>query len=205
MNLMSEKAGIFSILRHPVVYETVQQIFRAERNRKWFVETYVRAKPGDRVLDIGCGPANLLEHLPGVEYIGWEPNPAYIETAKKKYGDAGVFNVGYFGEAEAASLEPVDIAVVSAVLHHLDDQQARELLSLLRKVIKPGGRMVSLDCAYIERQNPIARLLVSLDRGQHARYPDAYTSLASHAFADVSGDLIRQQFPPYTFWMMTAR
>ncbi len=202
---MSEKAGIFSILRHPVVYEAVQQIFQAERNRKWFAETYIRAMPGDRVLDIGCGPANLLEHLPGVQYIGWEPNPAYIETARNKYGDAGVFNVGYFGEAEAATLEPVDIAVVGAVLHHLDDQQARDLFSLLRKVVKPGGRVVSLDCAFTPHQNPIARLLVSLDRGEHQRQPEAYTGLASHAFETVSGDLINQRFPPYTFWMMTAR
>ncbi|WP_395450918.1 class I SAM-dependent methyltransferase [Aminobacter sp. UC22_36] len=201
---MAEKAGIFSILRHPLVYETVQQIFQAERNRRWFAKTYVRAKPGDRLLDIGCGPAHLVEHLPEVDYIGWEPNPAYVETARKKYGTRGSFNVGYFGEAEASALGSVDVAVVSAVLHHLDDSQARELFTLLRRVVKPGGRVVTLDPSFRDRQNPIARFLVRLDRGMHPRYPDAYMSLASHAFTQVGGDLVDQRFPPYTFWLMTA-
>jgi SAM-dependent methyltransferase len=202
---MSEKTGIYSILRHPFVYEAVQTIFQAERNRRWFADTYVKPNPGDRVLDIGCGPANLLDYLDNVEYIGWEPNPSYIESAKKKYGNRGSFNVGYFGEAEADAIEPVDIAVVSAVLHHMDDKETRDLFALLRKAVKPGGRVVTIDPAYIKRQNPIARLFVSLDRGQHPRYPDAYTLLATDSFKDVGGDLIKQRFPPYTYWVMTAR
>ena len=202
---MSEKAGIYSILRHPIVYEMVQTIFQAERNRRWFSNTYVNAKPGERVLDIGCGPANLLDYLGDVQYIGWEPNPSYIESAKKKYGNKGSFNVGYFGEAEAASIEPVDVAIVSAVLHHLNDGEARNLFALLRKAVKPGGRVVTIDPAFIKGQNPLARLFVSLDRGQNQRYPVAYTRLAETSFTDVGGDLVKQRFPPYTYWVMTAR
>lgn len=157
------------------------------------------------MLDIGCGPANLLDHLSDVEYIGWEPNPAYVEAARKKFGSRGTFHVGYFGEDEAASIEQVDLAIVCAVLHHLDDNQARELFSLLRKVVKPGGRVVTLDCAYRKNQNPMARLLVSLDRGQHQRYPESYEKLATNAFQDISGELVNQAFPPYTYWIMTCR
>lgn len=202
---MSEKAGIYSILRHPIVYEAVQRIFQAERNRRWFSDDYIKTRPRDRVLDIGCGPGTLLDYLGDVEYIGWEPNPSYIESAKKKYGDKGTFNVGYFGETEAAAIEPVDIAIVSAVLHHLNDEEARNLFSLLRKAVKPGGRVVTIDPTFIKFQNPIARLLVSMDRGKNQRYPEAYSLLASGSFTDIQGDLVRQRFPPYTYWVMTAR
>lgn len=202
---MSEKGGIFSILRSPTVYEAVQQLFGANRIRKWFADNYVKAKPGDRVLDIGCGPANILEYLKGVDYIGWEPNPAYVETARRKYGSKGSFNVGYFEKHNAMELAPVDIAVVGAVLHHLNDEQAVELFSLLRSVLKPGGRVITLDCAFTDKQNPIARLLVSLDRGQHARRSEEYIALASNSFSDVTGELVNTRLPPYTYWVMTAR
>jgi SAM-dependent methyltransferase len=202
---MAEKTGLFSILKHPKVYEAVQQIFQAERNRAWFATTHVRAQAGDRILDIGCGTAQLLNHLPEVEYIGWEPNPAYVETARQEHGARGTFHAGFFGDAEAATTPPVDIAIVSAVLHHLNDEEGQRLFGLLRRVVKPGGRVVTLDCAYKDRQNPIAKFLVSMDRGQHARTAEAYTALAAGDFAQVEGVLVNQRFPPYTFWIMTAR
>jgi SAM-dependent methyltransferase len=193
--------GLYAALRNPAMYETVQRLMGpANKQRSNFAEQFVRAKPGDRVLDIGCGPAHLRAHLPEVEYIGWEPNAAYVAKARKIYGDRGSFNVGFFGPAQAQDLAPVDIAIVSAVLHHMDDAQAGELFALLRQVVKPGGRVVTLDNVFVERQNPIARLLISLDRGRHVRSP-----LARGAFEDVRGTVVPQSFPPYTYFYMTAQ
>lgn len=200
------KHGLYAALRNPVVYQTVQRLMgNADTGRRYFVEEFVRAKPGDRVLDIGCGPATLLAYLPEVEYIGWEPNAAYVEKARKTYGDRGSFNVGYFGSAQARMVESVDIAIVSAVLHHMDDAQVAELFALLRQVLKPGGRVVTLDNVFIRRQNPVARLLISLDRGRHVRSPGGYLALARGVFTNVDGKVVAQAFPPYTYFFMTAQ
>jgi SAM-dependent methyltransferase len=199
------KHSLYAALSHATLYETVQQLMGADRRRRHFAEHFVRARPGDRILDIGCGPAHLRVHLPDVEYIGWDPNPAYVATARKTYGDRGTFHVGLFGPEQARLVAPVDIAIVSAVLHHMDDAQARELFSLLRQVVKPAGRVITLDNVYTEMQNPIARFLISLDRGRHVRSPEGYEALARGTFPHVDGTVIAQGFPPYTYFFMTAQ
>jgi SAM-dependent methyltransferase len=204
--MAERKHGLYAALRHPTVYEAVQRFMgTADRSRGHFAQHFVRAQPGDRVLDIGCGPAHLLAHLPDVEYIGWEPNAAYVAKARETYGDRGTFHTGLFGPEQARSLDPVDIVIVSAVLHHMDDAEAKELFGLLRQVLKPGGRVITLDNVFIKRQNPIARLLISLDRGRHVRVPAGYEALARGAFAHVEGTVVAQAFPPYTYFFMTAQ
>ena len=55
------------------------------------IKNYLRPSIGDRILDIGCGPADLLSYLPQVEYIGFDANSKYISDAKRRYGNQGTF------------------------------------------------------------------------------------------------------------------
>lgn len=194
---------LYSFLEQPIVYLTVQRLFKADQARHRFLQ-HVAARDGDRILDIGCGPATILRELPKVEYIGFEPNAAYVDNARQMFGARGSFHAGFFDKAAADKLPPIDIALVKAVLHHMSDTEVRSLFDLLARVIKPSGRVVTIDPVFVTGQNPIARLLISSDRGRDVRTADRYTELARGSFANVAGEVLHQSFPPYTRWIMTA-
>ncbi|MEM6661814.1 MAG: class I SAM-dependent methyltransferase [Pseudomonadota bacterium] len=201
--------GFRGLLRYAAIYEILQSLMGAERGRRHFVSKHVRPNSGDVVVDIGCGPAELLRHMPAVRYFGYEPNPRYVERAKKAFSDQvasglGNFQCKYFDEDDLAQLPPVDIAIVSAVLHHMDDEQAQHLFGLFRKILKPGGRVVTLDNVFVDNQNPIARFLISMDRGQNVRSPEGYAALAEGVFDRIDTTVEHRRFPPYTHFIMTA-
>ena len=88
---MSQKnKGIYSLLSNTFFYSLVQRIMSATSFREKIVKKYI-TKNNIKVLDIGCGPAEILNALPRINYYGFDINPLYINSAKKKYGSRGKF------------------------------------------------------------------------------------------------------------------
>jgi len=196
---------LYSLLSHPAVYLAVQRLFRSEATQSRLLEL-LDLRAGERILDVGCGPATFLRRLPAdVAYIGFEPNPAYVAQARAEFGTRGEFHVGYFDEAAAQTIPAVDAVLAKAVLHHMSDDEANALFNIAAKVLKPGGRVVSVDPAYIENQNSISRFIISRDRGRNVRSPEAYEALARTAFLEVAGSVVSRTFPPYDYCVMAAR
>ena len=173
----------------------------AKSIRREFVDQFVRPAKGARLLDIGCGTAQLLAYFPlDVAYVGYEPSFDYISRARRNYGHRGEFIHGVFDEIAASSQQPFDLAVAHGVLHHLDDEQVTALCRLVSKSLKRGGRFVSLDTAFSPDQPPVARFLASRDRGLNVRLGEQYTTLAIPHFAEVRGRLKCRFW--YTHWIM---
>ena len=74
----------------------------------------------------------------------------------------------------------------SVVLHHVDDETAAELFRLSRMVLEAGGRLVTSDPCFQPEQSPIARFLISRDRGRCVRSPEGYEAIARAVFDDVT-------------------
>jgi len=192
------------VFSHPLVYESFQRATGARSLRKTLARQYLRPKPGDRVLDVGCGPAHLLEFLPDVHYVGVDLSPAYIEHANRAFRGRGKFLVADVTSFEMHDLEPFDLVTAVGLLHHLSDEGVAQLLARLgARMSGPKGRLVTIDGCYIAGQSRIAAFLLSLDRGRHVRTPEEYALLAKPVFSKVRvtvrHDLLRI---PFTFCIL---
>jgi SAM-dependent methyltransferase len=188
-----------------VVYETFQRVVGSTRVRRQLVNNYVSSRPGLRVLDIGCGPGDLIEYLPGVVYTGTDLSAVYIESARRRFGDRGRFFLKGVAELDPAEFGQFDVVIAKSLLHHIDGDEAQFLFDTAAKVLAEGGRLVTVDAAYTPDMSRAARFVVGLDRGRNILTPEGYESLARRAFADVDvavhHDLLRI---PYSHVFMSC-
>lgn len=195
-------SGLRAILSSPAIYDAFQNIMGADRIRRELVANYIRPAVGMRILDIGCGTARILDYLPDVDYHGFDLSQRYIDEAQRRCGDRGHFRCALVEQATLDDMPPFDIVLAVGVLHHLDDNSALSLLNLAKCALRPGGRLVTIDPCYDLAQNPVARFLVSRDRGQNVRSGGAYRELAYNVFAHVQGEVRHRAWIPYTHWVM---
>jgi len=193
-----------NVLSLPAGYRLFQRMVGMESSQRTYLAEHAQPAPGEKILDIGCGPADVLERLPKVDYTGFDISAEYILAAKQRFGSRGRF---YCGDVGLTTIEgeqgTFDLVMAIGVVHHLDDAQAGKLFELARRVLRPGGRLVTYDGCYVPQQSRIARWMLAHDRGKFVRTQEEYLRLASPHFSKVSPqirhDLLRI---PYTHLIM---
>jgi SAM-dependent methyltransferase len=189
------------------VYRGFQLLFGADRARRKHVAVHIRPSPGDFLVDLGCGPGDILDYLPNVRYLGFDVNPAYIKAALSRYGSRGEFRMSSVNRAELTDLfGHADIVMANGVVHHLDDEDAERLFALASSLLKSGGRLVTIDPVLHPNQGHVRRWLVSRDRGQYVRSPERYLAVARRHFSGVSECLDDHMLRfPYSHFIMECR
>jgi ubiquinone/menaquinone biosynthesis C-methylase UbiE len=131
-------------------YDLVTGLLGADRARAVILE-YAPLHDGDTVLDVGCGTGTLAVLLkrrhPGVEVTGLDPDPKALARARQKAERAGAkvcFEHGFCDEIKHSTAS-FDLVVSSFMFHHLEPDQKSGTLREVRRVLKPGGRLLLLD------------------------------------------------------------
>lgn len=194
------------ILNRSFFYEFYHQLIGADYRSRVLVDEYIRPQPGERILDIGCGPGNLLPYFPPCRYLGVDANPEYIAKARKRYGDRAEFVEQRVSHHTVQQLGEFDIVLALGVVHHLDDAEAEDLFRLGHAALRPGGRMITHDGCYTDNQSAATRYVLSRDRGQFVRRREQYVELASKWLTvvrtELREDLLRI---PFTHLVMECR
>lgn len=197
---MQVTTGLRSILSLPAVYTAFQHLMGARKGWRTLARDYLKVQPGEVMLDVGCGPADILAYLPAIDYYGYDISPDYILSAesRRQPGQTTQFHCKLFGDDDLAQLPACDVALLSGVLHHLDDDEAEQLVNRILQALRPGGRLVSIDPCYASLQSPIARKLIDMDRGRNVRDEAGYRALLVPHFAKSTVKVVHRRWIPYT-------
>src|ERR1700733_10176373 len=107
---------------------------------------------GRRVLDAGCGSGPLFAALRdrGAIVTRFDKSAGMIELARRRLGDVADLQVADLGSPLPFPDNTFDDVTASLVLHYLEDWGPA--LSELRRVLKPGGRLI-VSVAHPFREN----------------------------------------------------
>lgn len=118
-----------------------------------------RLKPGESVLDVGCGTGSLAiaakRHVgPDGAVYGIDASPEMLARADKKAKK--VRSEVIFKQAAAQTLPftdaQFDAVFTTVLLHHLPRKAREQCAQEMGRVLKPGGRVVAVDFAAPTRQ-----------------------------------------------------
>lgn len=105
--------------------------------------------PGQRVLDLGCGPSGILDVLservgPTGEVVGLDANPKHVALAQEFAAAEGLGNVTVMeGDARGTGLAENSFDVVHARLVLVNIPDPVWVVAEMARLVKPGGYVLS--------------------------------------------------------------
>lgn len=204
MILNASVSALHGLLSFSGVYNFAMKSLGRDRAVETFVSDCLQARPGEKILDAGCGTGTVLNFLPDVNYVGIDTEQKYIDFANQNFGSRGTFLFHDVSGPLPFPAEPqFDAVIAVGVLHHLSDSEVHGLLKTVKTILKPGGRFCTLDGCFTEPQNPLDRWMLEHDRGRYVRNLDGYVSLVNQYFGTVSTNLRTDLFAvKHTILMM---
>ncbi len=193
----SEPETTGTVLHRASQYDLHTRLFGlgVNRSNSRMIVEMAQIKPGDKVLDVGCGTGNLT--LTAKAYAGEsgsvngiDASPEMIAEAQKKAVRSGtdvIFEVGLV-ERLAFPDATFDAAISRLVIHHLPQDLKRRGFGEIFRVLKPGGRIFIAD--FRPPANPLLAHLALLFFGHQmmmkAQDQDFPSLLAEAGFVEVA-------------------
>ena len=131
-------------------YDGFAAVYSAENEKSLFNAYYNRPEmirlvgdvAGLSVLDAGCGSGPLMDDLraKGALVAGFDLSAAMVGLARERLGEDTDLRVADLGAPLPYPDDEYDVVVVSLALHYVQDWASA--LAELRRILKPGGRLV---------------------------------------------------------------
>jgi ubiquinone/menaquinone biosynthesis C-methylase UbiE len=176
------------------VYDLGYTLLGGLDRRLWrMVLELAQVSPGEKLLDVGCGPGRFVLAAgaavgPSGEAYGIDAAPEMISVARRKSaraGSAAQFHVGPFEEMPFQD-GYFDVITSTLVMHHLPTEVKKKGFPEARRVLKQGGRFIAVD--YESPESGLHGLLSRVFFGRHlghARISDSLGPLREAGFTDL--------------------
>lgn len=135
-------------------YDTVVKLMLMGKDRslRQMTVDLAQIRPGDSVLDVGCGTGDLTMAAGAMagssgKVYGIDAASEMIDVARSKAAKAAnavEFRVDLI-EALSFPDDHFDVVLSSLMMHHLPDDLKRKGLAEVYRVLKPGGHVVIVD------------------------------------------------------------
>ena len=143
-------AGVFDSVAPR--YDLMNDLMSAGLHRLWkrFAVEASGVRPGERVLDIAGGTGDLARLFarrvgPGGEVVLTDINPAMLRHGRDRLLDAGVVLPLLLCDAERLPFGSARFDCVSIAFGLRNVTRKEEALSEMRRVLRPGGRLIVLE------------------------------------------------------------
>ena len=113
-----------------------------------------QVKPGDSVLEVGCGTGTLTlaakrQAGPAGQVFGIDVIPGMIELSQRKAAQANeniTFRLGSIDDIPFSENQ-FDVVMCSFMIFHMSEDTRRKGIAEIYRVLKPRGRLLVLDLA----------------------------------------------------------
>jgi SAM-dependent methyltransferase len=142
------------VLHSPVLYDLTVWLAMLGKERSFRERLLQLARIGDgeSFLDVGCGTGTLAiaakRHVgPSGRVYGVDASPEMLARAEKKAKRAGIDVLFKRAHAEALPFPEgqFDAVLSTVMLHHLPQKARLQAVREIRRVLKPGGRILAVD------------------------------------------------------------